>query len=178
MRYMPWRILTYRLSGEQSKHRVGVWRELRRVGAVALQSATWAIPPGDGFNEGVARAMKLVERGGGRPLVFDVTPSAGSAAALEELFTGEREAEWVEFCSECDKAEAELHSEVEKEKFTLAELDEEEQNLDRLRRWYRELRAKDLFGAPSAATGELRLKECVELLEDFAERVFEVRERP
>ncbi len=175
---MSWRILTYRLTADESKHRVGVWRELRRVGAVALQSATWAIPPGDGFNEGVARAVKFVERGGGRPLLFEVTPSAASASALEELFTGEREAEWMEFLSECDKAEAELHGEIDKEKFTLAELDEEEQNLDRLRRWYRELRAKDLFGAPSALRGELRLKECVELLEEFAERVFEARERP
>jgi hypothetical protein len=175
---MAWRILTYRLTADQSKHRVGVWRELRRVGAVALQSATWAIPPGDGFDDGVARAVALVERGGGRPLLFDVTPSEQTAVVLEELFTAEREAEWVEFLSECDKAEAELHREVEKEKFTLAELDEEEQNLDRLRRWHRELRAKDLFGAPSAGRGEQRLKECAELLESFAERVFEARERP
>jgi hypothetical protein len=34
---------------------------------------------------------------------------------------------------------------------TLAELDEDEQSLDRLRRWYRTIRARDLFGAPSAA---------------------------
>jgi hypothetical protein len=175
---MPWRLLTYRLAADQSKHRVAAWRELRRVGAVALQQATWAIPPGDGFNEGVARAVALVERGGGRPLLFEVVPDEHTATMLEEMFTAEREAEWVEFLSECDKAETELHSEVQKQKFTLAELDEEEQNLDRLRRWYRDLRAKDLFGAPSAATGEQRLKECVELLEDFAERVFEARERP
>jgi ChrB-like protein len=175
---MAWRIFTYRLMAEQSKHRVGVWRELRRVGAVALQQATWAIPSGDGFDAGVARATVLVERGGGRALLFDVVPSATSSATLEEMFTAEREAEWVEFCSECDKAEAELHGEIAKEKFTLAELDEEEQNLDRLRRWYRELRAKDLFGAPSAPRGELRLKECAEVLEDFAERVFEARARP
>lgn len=111
-------------------------------------------------------------------MLFDVTPSEATSEALEELFTAEREAEWVEFISECDKAEAELHGEVEKEKFTLAELDEEEQNLDRLRRWYRQLRAKDLFGAPSASAAELRLKECAEVLEDFAARVFEARERP
>ena len=178
MCYMAWRLLTYRLTAEQSKHRVGVWRELRRVGAVALQAGTWAIPPGDGFDEGVDRAMALVERGGGRPLLFDVVPAEVTAAALEELFTAEREAEWAEFISECGKAEIELHGEIDKEKFTLAELEEEEHNVDRLRRWSRELRAKDLFGAPSAVLGEQRLKECVELLEDFAERVFEARERP
>jgi hypothetical protein len=174
---MAWRILTYRLNGDQSRHRVGVWRELRRVGAVALQSATWAVPVGDGFDDGVDRAVALVLRGGGRPLLFDVTPDDDTAAALEELFTSEREAEWVEFLSECDKADAELRSEVAKEKFTLAELDEEEQNVDRLRRWYRDLRARDLFVAPSASLGEQRLKECADLLEDFAERVFDARAR-
>jgi len=170
--------VTYRLSGEESKHRVGVWRELRRVGAVALQSATWAVPAGDGFDEGLARAVALVERGGGRPLVFEVTPTDATSALLEELFTAEREAEWVEFVSECDKAEAELHGEIEKEKFTRAELEEEEHNIDRLRRWYRELRAKDLFGAPTARQGEVRLKACAELLETFADHVFEARKRP
>jgi hypothetical protein len=178
MRYMAWRILTYRLTAEQSKHRVGIWRELRRVGAVALQQATWAVPRGDGFDAGVARAIELVERGGGRPLLFEVAPSDSSASVLEELYTAEREAAWKEFLSECDKSEAELHGEINKQKFTLAELDEEEQNLDRLRRWYRELRAKDLFGAASAEAAEHRLKECTALLEDFAELVFEARERP
>jgi hypothetical protein len=175
---MRWRIVTYRLAAEQSRHRVAIWRELRRVGAVALQSATWAIPTGDPFDEGLAKAVALVERGDGHALVLEVAPLEDNVAALEHLYTDEREAEWVEFCSECDKAEAELHGEFEKEKFTLAELDEEEQNLERLRRWYRELRAKDLFGAPSATSAERQLKGCAELLEDFAERVYEARQRP
>ena len=175
---MQWRVVTYRLVGEQSRDRVGVWRELRRVGAVALQSATWAIPVGDRFDEGLAKAVSLVERGDGQILVFDVTPTDASLSTLESLYTKEREAEWNEFCSECDKALVELRGEFTKEKFTLAELDEEEHNLDRLRRWYRELRAKDLFGAPSAAPAEQQLKACAELLEEFAERVYEARQRP
>ncbi|MCU4184977.1 hypothetical protein K6U06_11445 [Acidiferrimicrobium sp. IK] len=175
---MGWRILTYRLSGEQSRHRVAVWRELRRVGAVALQSATWAVPTGDGFDEGLERATALVKRSGGQALCFEVAASDETLAAVESLYTAEREAEWVEFCSECDKSEAELLGEIDKEKFTLAELDEEEQNVDRLRRWYRELRTKDIFAAPSAGRGERRLKEVSELLEDFAERVYEARGRP
>ena len=175
---MAWRVLTYRLSGDQSRHRVAVWRELRRVGAVALQSATWAVPAGDRFDEGLERATALVARSGGQALCFEVSASDETLATLQALYTAEREAEWTELCSECVKAEAELRREIETEKFTLAELDEEEQNVDRLRRWYRELRAKDLFGAPSAAEGERRLQGCVDLLEDFAERVYEARERP
>ena len=65
-----------------------------------------------------------------------------------------------------------------KGKLTLAELDEEEQSLDRLRRWYRTIKARDRFGAPSVPVAERRLKECTEALEDFAERVYQARERP
>ena len=176
-RVMTWRLFTYRLPPEPSRHRVAVWRELRKAGAVAVQQATWAVPSGEGFDQAIERACALIERAEGKVLLFDVVPTESSSAVLEELFSAEREAEWGEFVSECGKFEAEIAREIAKEKFTLAELDEEEQNLDRLRRWHRELRARDLFGAPSAPVAERRLKDCAEALEDFAERVFAARER-
>ncbi len=178
MRYISWRIFTYRFLGDDSRHRVAAWRELRKIGAVALQTATWAVPVGEPFDAGLQRATAIVQRAGGRALCFEVSADAETSAVLESLYGAEREAEWAEFFAECDKAEAELASEVAKEKFTLAELDEEEQNIDRLRRWYRELRARDLFNAPSATPGAMRLAACVELLEDFAQRVYDARDRP
>jgi hypothetical protein len=172
---VAWRVISYRLAKEASRHRVAVWRELRRAGAVSIQAATWAIPSGQGFDEAVQRAAELIERADGQAFVFDVIPSESTATQLEELFCAEREAEWGEFLAECDKAQAELDHEIAIAKFTLAELDEEEQNHERLRRWFRDLRAKDLFAAPSAARAEQRLKECAEALEDYAERVYAAR---
>jgi Tfp pilus assembly protein PilN len=110
--------------------------------------------------------------------VLAVADDQASTAQLEALFTEQREAEWAEFVSDCGKYEAELAGEVAKGKLTLAELDEEEQSLERLRRWYRAIRARDLFGAPSAAAAEARLKDCAESLEQFAEQVYQARERP
>lgn len=156
---------------------MGIWRELRRRGAVPLQTASWAMPTGDHFDEGLDKAIALVRRSGGTVLVADVDPASPAVAELEALYNAERDAEWAEFVSECGKALAELADEVAKEKFTLAELDEEEHNVDRLRRWYRELRAKDIYGAAGSTTAELSLKETVEALEDFAERVYEARSR-
>jgi len=91
---------------------------------------------------------------------------------LRDLFTAAREEEWTEFISDCGKYEAELDHELAQQKFTVAELDEEEQSLERLRRWYRELKLRDLFGAPSAAEAEQQLKQCQARLEDFANRVY------
>jgi len=175
---MPWRILTYRLEGEGSRHRVGIWRELRKAGAVSLQNGTWAVPPGTGFDLAVERATSLIRRADGRALIFEVTPTEASEAALERLHVDEREEEWGEFVADCAKYVAEIASEIAKEKLTLAELDEEEQSLDRLRRWYREIRSRDVFGAPSQELGERRLKECAQVLDDFADQVYEARQRP
>jgi hypothetical protein len=175
---VPWRVITYRLPPEPSRHRVAVWRELRRLGAVSLQQGTWAVPDGHPFEAGLARVVEEIQAAGGQPVVLAVADEEVGAAQLEALFTAQREAEWGEFLSDCGKYETELAGEIAKGKLTLAELDEEEQSLDRLRRWYRTIRTRDLFGAPSAPVAERRLKECTEALEDFAERVYQARERP
>ena len=138
---MSWRVITYRLPAEPSRHRVAVWRELRRLGAVALQQGTWAMPDGELFEPGSGRVVEAITTAGGKPVMLAVADEEDSAAQLETLFTAQREAEWGEFLSDCGKYEAELAGEVAKGKLTLAELDEEEQSLDRLRRWYRTIRA-------------------------------------
>jgi len=174
---VAWQVITYRLPAEPSRHRVGVWRDLRRLGAVALQQGTWAIPGGEGFDAGLDQIVGMIRAAGGQPVVLTVADDEASVAQLEAAFTEQREAEWAEFLGDCGKYESELAAEVAKGKLTLAELDEEEQSLDRLRRWYRTIRARDLFGAPSAPAAERRLKECAEALETFAEQVYQARER-
>jgi len=155
---------------------VAIWRELRRLGAVPLQQGTWAVPQGDGFDGGFAQVIEAIKTAGGQPVVLAVADEDAGGAQLEALFTQQREAEWGEFVSDCGKYETELAGEVAKGKLTLAELDEEEQSLDRLRRWYRAIRARDLFGAPSAPLADRRLKECAEALERFSEQVYQARE--
>lgn len=175
---MSWRLITYRLPSQPSRHRVAVWRELRRLGAVSLQQGTWAVPAGEVFDDGFTNVVATIDGAGGQPVVLVVADDDAGATQLERLFTEEREAEWVEFLGDCAKYEAELADEVAKGKLTLAELDEEEESLDRLRRWYRTIRGRDLFGAPSGPTAEIRLKDCTDALERFAEQVYEARGQP
>ena len=175
---MSWRVITYRLPAEPSRHRVAVWRELRRLGAVALQQGTWAVPDGEPFDTRFAQVVATIRAAGGEPIVLAVADDETSAAQLEAAFTEQREAEWAEFLADCGKYDNELAGEIAKGKLTLAELDEEEQSLDRLRRWYRTIRVRDVFGAPSASLAERRLKECGEALEAFAEQVYQARDRP
>src|SRR6478609_5530914 len=104
MPVVKWVVLTYRLPTEPSRHRVAVWRELRRVGAVSLQQATWAVPARPDFVDAVTRAVELIERGDGDALIFDAAPQGEvMQARLEALFTNDRQEEWTEFLSECTK---------------------------------------------------------------------------
>jgi hypothetical protein len=172
---MQWAIVTYRVATDPSRHRVAIWRELRRAGAVPLQQGAWALPIHPATEAAIDRVLSLVERAEGEALVFDAAPrDEAMAASIEAAFLAGREDEWREFIRECDKFDAEIDHEIAKEKFTAAELDEEEHNLERLQRWHRELRARDVLGAPSAPEAELRLKASAERLEAYAQQVFDL----
>jgi hypothetical protein len=167
-------VLVVRVPAEPSRHRVAVWRELRRIGALSLGQGTWAVPDVPGFADGVTRVIELAQRGEGEVVVLDAAGRAEQdAARMEALFTAEREDEWAEFLADCGKFDAEIDKEIRNRKFTMAELEEEEQSLERLRRWHRDLKARDVFGAPSAAEAEQRLKHCADRLAGFTEQVFQ-----
>ena len=119
---------------------MAVWRELRRAGAVSLGQGVWVVPDAPVFADGIARSVELAERGDGEVTVLTAVGRAeADVARLEALFTAERAEEWAEFIAECAKFDAEIDKEIRIGKFTLAELEEEEQSLERLRRWHREL---------------------------------------
>ncbi|WUF32751.1 hypothetical protein OHB24_20610 [Kribbella sp. NBC_00482] len=80
--------------------------------------------------------------------------------------------------SDCDKFETEVAKEIRIEKFTLAELEEEEQSLERLRRWHRDLTARDVFGTLEAADATDRLRQCAAACEDHLAEQFEGAVQP
>ncbi|MGW5714754.1 Chromate resistance protein ChrB [Amycolatopsis sp. NPDC003865] len=168
-----WSVLVVRVPAEPSRHRVAVWRELRRAGALSLGQGVWAVPDAPVFADGVARVTELAGRGDGEVLVLDAAGrSEPDGARLEALFTAERAEEWAEFLADCGKFDAEIDKEIRVGKFTMAELEEEEQSLERLRRWHRDIKARDVFGAPAAADAGERLAHCADRLAEYTDRVF------
>lgn len=168
-----WLLLVVRLATEPSRPRVAVWRELRKVGALSLGQGVWAMPDVPVFAPGLARATELAEAAGGTVTVLEATGrTPQDTGRLTAMFDAAREEEWTEFLADCGKYEDELDKETAIEKFTLAELEEEEQSLERLRRWHRDLAARDVFGTPAGRRAADRLKACAARLEQYTERVF------
>ncbi|WP_091519673.1 Chromate resistance protein ChrB [Microlunatus soli] len=169
-----WQVVLLRLPSSPSRHRVAAWRRLRKAGALSLGPGVWAVPDVPAFVEHLDHAVDNARRAGGEAIVLQ---SRGrepqDKAALRAMFEAARNEEWAEFLSDCAKFRAELAKEIRIAKFTLAELEEEEQSMQRLRRWHRELTARDVFGAAAAADAGLALKDCVAACEDYAERVYD-----
>jgi Protein ChrB, N-terminal len=168
-----WLLIIPRVPAEPSRHRVAVWRELRRVGAVPAASGAWTIPDLPAFTESLSVVRSLAEAGGGSVAVL----TAGSygdddIAVLREAFTAARADEWSEFIADCEKFDAEIDREVEKQKFTFGELEEEEQSLERLRRWHRDLRRRNISEMDAAAEAARRLERATGKLAAYSEQVF------
>jgi hypothetical protein len=154
---------------------VAVWRELRKAGAVPVASGAWALPAGPAFQPVLDRAGQLCRNGGGSFAVIDAAPrDAEAAAMIRDAFTAARIDEWTEFVSDCEKFEQEIAREISKKKFTFGELEEEEQSLERLRRWYRDLKKRDVLQLPEAITAENRLRHCADVLDGYAQQVYDV----
>jgi len=101
---------------------------------VSLGQGSWAVPDVTAFTEGIDRAVAMAERGDGEVIVLSAAGrSERDEQRLAELFTAERDQEWAEFIADCAKFDTEIDHAISQRKFTLAELEEEEQSLDQLR---------------------------------------------
>jgi hypothetical protein len=152
---------------------MALWRELRRSGAIALGQAVWAVPDLPALRPLLERVTSLVDAAGGTLLLLAAKGYADEdVAQLEQTYAIARKEEWAEFAADCGKYLAELDKEEQIGKYTLAELEEEEQSLDRLRRWYRELRSRDLLGLPATTDSATLLKRCEARFEEYADHVY------
>jgi hypothetical protein len=172
---MGWLLLTYKLSGNSnSSARVAVWREVRRSGALHVQRSVVAFPDHEAFRRAVERFRVLVAESGGETLALRAEPLGDvDAAKLTDAWNEARSAEYDELRGECGKFLAEIDHEFAIEKFTLAELEEEEAELDKLERWHERISVRDIHGARGAEEAEDALGQARQALERYSTAVFE-----
>lgn len=171
---MGWLVVTYRLPSGSSSARVAVWREVRRSGALLLQRSIVAFPDDDAFRRAADRFRVLVAEAGGVTLALRAQPAGElDAAALTDAWNEARAAEYAELSAECAKFLGEIEHEFAIEKFTLAELDEEEAELDKLERWHARIKARDIHAAAGAEEADAALANARQALERYSTAVFE-----
>jgi hypothetical protein len=156
---------------------VALWRKIKGMGAVYLQSGVCLLPKTDDH----LRRLKMLEN--------DVAELQGEAIILETValdraqedkvvgrFKADRDEAYVEFIDKCADFEGEIAKETAAEHFTYAELEENDVDLKKLQGWLEKIRKLDFYAAPRSAEAQERLKGCEALLDDYAKRVFDAQD--
>lgn len=147
------------------------------MGAVYLQNGVCLLPKTDDHT----RRLKMIEN--------EIAEMSGESVILETFaldqaqeikvvsrFKADRDEEYVEFLNKCKDFEDEIARETAASHFTYAELEENDVDLKKLQFWLEKIRRLDFYGATLSAEADLRLKACEELLDTYAQRVFEAHD--
>lgn len=174
-----WLLLAYTLPSEPSRGRVAVWRRLKKIGAVSLLQSLWVLPDRPDFRSEFELLLGEVRELGGEGLVF--TGQALSEEAEQKIvaaFTDARNLEYAEIADKCRDFFAELDRETERENFTFAEVEENEEELDKLRSWFAKVERRDFFHSPRREEVEALLTQAGERLREFSDQVYSLNIGP
>ena len=170
---IEWLLLSYKTPSEPSSKRVSIWRKIKGAGAVYIQNGVCLLPK----SEEHQRQFKILQNEilgiGGEALLLE---TKGLDKKEEEhiihRFNEERNDQYEEFIDKCNDYFKEIHKETENRHFTYAELEENDEDLRKQKNWLEKIKKLDFFGAPLLSEAEKQLLACEQLLEEFAQNVF------
>jgi hypothetical protein len=171
---LTWLILVYRVPSEPTRLRGAVWRKLRNLGAVYMQNSAAAIPR-TVHTERTMRALRkeILESMSGKAFLIS-SSSVASDADLRAMFNEARNEEYDEILDKCKDFHTGIDKEIREEHYTYGELEENEEDLNKLGGWFEKVKTRDVLGASKAQAVADALAECAERLEAFASAVYEV----
>lgn len=143
-----WVLVFYRAPTEPSSARVTAWRRLHRLGALYVGPSACLIPARLQAEAQVAYVADDLRQAGGSLDAYVVESFAPAAEAqIEARYNQARDAEYAELIERSQGVIGELEAEGARGKFTFAEVEENEADIAKLRRWLRRIQYRDLFGA-------------------------------
>lgn len=172
-----WIAINYTLPREPSRVRVSIWRKLKKIGAVSIQQSMWILPSCD-ENSGLFHEVKdEVSRNGGEAFLLSFSADEDGEKMMIDKFNAARDEEYGELFEQCQEFFKEIDKEIARQNFTFAEIEENEEELDKLKQWHKKIAARDTFASPLREKAESMLSKCAELLDGFCDRVYEFNEK-
>lgn len=168
-----WLLFVAQLPAAPSSARVAMWRRLKAAGATSLLTGCWVLPSTHDHRGLLGELAGIVQGHGGSAAVFAARAVEGiSADQIVGSFASDRAREYDEFATRADGLHAEIDRETHAEKFSFAELEELEHDLDKLRLWLAKIVARDFFPAKRHNKAVDLLETCELALRVFAETVY------
>jgi DNA-binding transcriptional regulator PaaX len=166
-----WLLLIYRIPSEPTRLRAAAWRRLKGLGAIYLQNSAATLPASAAAERALRKLRREIIEMGGTAVLMSCGVLVGEAEVLA-LFQAARDDEYEEIIDKCQDFLGQLDKEYKAEHFTYAELEENEEDLVKLRNWLAKVTDRDVFGAPKRAATLDALATCEHALEEYAARVY------
>jgi hypothetical protein len=166
-----WLLLIYRVPSEPSRLRAAVWRRIKSLGAIYLQSSAAALPASVANERALRKLRSEILDMAGTAVLLSCDVLAGEADIMA-AFQAARDDEYEEIVDKCGDFIAGIDKEYAEKHFSYAELEENEVDLVKLRGWLQRVRDRDAFGASGLQQVLSSLAECEEKLEAYAARVY------
>jgi hypothetical protein len=168
-----WLVLAYTLPPEPSRIRVGIWRRLRKLGAVYLDEGIWVLPNTEELRAEVHIVVGDIAGFKGTASAFVSSDMDGDQGArLRQRFLAARDEEYAELQGQCQRFLHHVRHATDTERFTFAEVEELEEEISKLERWLAEIRSRDLFGSPQDATSAAEIEKGRLALSEFTELTY------
>lgn len=172
-----WLLFLAQLPSSPSSARVALWRRLHAIGAAGILNGSWVLPHTAAHVQFFEQLQETVRKQGGRAFVLAVSElSPDTATMIVKQFRADRGREYDEFAERCDAFLGEVSKETGAGKFTFAELEEGEQDLEKLVRWLTKIHARDFIPDERWPQSDEMLERCRRALEGFSRVVYAAEE--
>jgi hypothetical protein len=168
-----WLLLIYKVPKDPTRFRTYLWRQMRILGALSLQQMVCLLPKTPDHESEMQRLVAKIEEFGGEAHVL--TFSSPSKEWEDRIITRFNEAvneDYAEVAENEERFQDEIHRETRKEKFTFVELEDMEDDREKINREMARVRARDFFDAPGRLEAEAQMAETKKLFKEFSREVY------
>jgi uncharacterized protein YdbL (DUF1318 family) len=169
---VSWLVLVYKVPTEPARIRAAVWRRLKGLGAVYLQDGTAAMPASSSAERALRALQNEIGEFGGVGYLLACEMIAGQTEIVA-TYNRARDEEYEEIVDRCRDFEVEIENELAARHLTYAELEENDEDLTKLKNWLAKVQSRDVIGAEGGAGAVAAVAECEVALEGFAAQVYE-----
>jgi hypothetical protein len=171
-------LLVYRMPAKPTAGRVGVWRMLKKEGAIYLQQSVCIFPDNSRVRRELAPILRRIDEAGGG---FHFLPvhrlSLDEQQKLVDQFLDQTSKHYSEIIENCEvNFQKEVEFEIFRKNFTYEEAEEIRTEFEKIVEWFHRVNQRDWFGAPLRTEAESWLGRCELLVEGFEARVFASQE--
>ncbi|MEJ5226979.1 Chromate resistance protein ChrB [Thermodesulfovibrio sp.] len=169
---MKWLFISYTVPSNPSRARVFIWRELKKLGAINYQTV-WVLPYSKETMEKMQPLEKTIENYGGQILLIEgKVLNKEDEERIINAFVEARNKEYKEVIEKCEDFFQEISFEIERQNFIFAEVEENEEELEKLKAWLKKIEKRDFVNAPLRKEAIEKIKKCTKLFEEFSKRVY------